>query len=292
MSTEHVKWESPLFILGNPRSGTSLLRLMLHRHSKICIPPESHFFLWLENKYGEWDLSMLDEYLKDLYSSTKFETWELEKEELKTYLKMHNLSNYAILNSLIYRFFAVNQQEKSILYWGDKNSLWIEKLNRIKYYYPKAFYVHIVRDGRDVACSYKALYDKKINSPYAPKLPNAVENIANTWQKNVLALDIFLSSLPKSNYITVFYEDLLKYPEKILTSILEKLSLQFESNQLSYYTETQENIEPQEFIAWKEKLLHPPDLNNIGKFERELTVKEIQDFNQIAFTSLKTFGYL
>ena len=42
-----------LFIIGNPRSGTSLLRLMLTCHPEIVIPPESHFFLWLEEKYGE-----------------------------------------------------------------------------------------------------------------------------------------------------------------------------------------------------------------------------------------------
>jgi hypothetical protein len=41
---DRVQWQEPIFILGNPRSGTSLLRLMLHSHSEICIPPESHFF--------------------------------------------------------------------------------------------------------------------------------------------------------------------------------------------------------------------------------------------------------
>ena len=34
---------SPVFVVGCPRSGTTLLRLMLNAHPRLAIPPESHF---------------------------------------------------------------------------------------------------------------------------------------------------------------------------------------------------------------------------------------------------------
>jgi hypothetical protein len=37
--------ERPIFVMGCPRSGTTLLQLMLHRHSRIAIPPENRFVL-------------------------------------------------------------------------------------------------------------------------------------------------------------------------------------------------------------------------------------------------------
>ena len=40
MPASHVQ---PFFLVGVPRSGTTLLRLMLNMHSRLSIPPESHF---------------------------------------------------------------------------------------------------------------------------------------------------------------------------------------------------------------------------------------------------------
>jgi len=42
------------FILGNPRSGTSLLRLMLNANTHIVSPPESGFLHWWYKKYNAW----------------------------------------------------------------------------------------------------------------------------------------------------------------------------------------------------------------------------------------------
>lgn len=283
----------PLFILGNPRSGTSLLRLMLHRHSQLCIPPESHFFLWLEEAYCNFENFELKDYLKALYNSTKFETWELNKEELFSFLSRFTIDNYATLTCLVYKFYAISHNKEDSLFWGDKNSLWVEKLSKVKKHFPEAFYIHIIRDGRDVACSYKSLSRKKISTPYAPKLPDEIVKIATNWHHNVANVEtFFLNQISRTNRITVHYEQLLRQPKKVLSQILNMLQLSFEPQQLKYFENPRHEIEPDEFFAWKEKLLVPPDLNNIGKFEKELTAQELEAFNRVASDSLKMFGYL
>ena len=42
------------FILGNPRSGTTLLRVILHSHENIIVPPECGFLTWLYKDYYDW----------------------------------------------------------------------------------------------------------------------------------------------------------------------------------------------------------------------------------------------
>jgi hypothetical protein len=43
-----------VFIIGNPRSGTSLLRIMLNSHSSMVVPPECGFIQWWYQKYKDW----------------------------------------------------------------------------------------------------------------------------------------------------------------------------------------------------------------------------------------------
>jgi hypothetical protein len=288
---ESFIWDKPIFILGNPRSGTSLLRLMLHSHSEICIPPESHFFLWLEEKYGIWNFQDLDSYLDDLHNATKFETWSLNRVELTDYLNNLVPESYAELTSLIYKFYAL-KENKEPRFWGDKNSLWIDKLPKIMQYYPNAFIVHIIRDGRDVACSYKEINLKNVKSPYAPNLPNEVSEIAETWNLNNIALENFLKSVPKSQYVQIKYEHLLTSPKTTLQKVLEPLELKITSGQLEYYLKNKKDIEPEEFFNWKEKLVQPPDTSNIGKYQTILSKKEIYIFNNIANHSLLKYNYI
>lgn len=284
-------WDKPIFILGNPRSGTSLLRLILHNHDRISIPPESHFFLWLEEKYGNWKDDYLQQYIEDLFSSTKFETWNISKSELITFLESEKIQSYAHLTSLIYYFYSTNSSKESI-YWGDKNSLWKDKLERIKHYYPNALYIHIIRDGRDIACSYKSLDKKDLKHKYAPKLPNQIEVIAKEWDTNIKSIEGFLDSIQTTNKITIYYEDLIRDLKRTTTKVLEKLNLEFKESQLLYYKKNPSQIEPVAFLNWKEKLMQPPDIDNIGKFKKELTNLEILIFNNIANSTLEKHGYL
>ncbi|PHR74604.1 MAG: hypothetical protein COA67_00585 [Lutibacter sp.] len=284
-------WQKPIFILGNPRSGTSLLRLMLDSHSNICIPPESHFFLWLENKYGEWNNLLLDNYIEDLFNSTKFETWNINKDNLKLFLTDKNVLDYSHLNSLIYYFYSL-KTNNDIVYWGDKNSLWKEKLYKIKEYYPDAYYIYIIRDGRDVACSYKNLHKREIKSKYAPKLPQDISVIANSWVNNNNYVENYLKLINSKNIVQIKYEDLIKEPKKTLVSVLNMLKLDYMDKQLKYYKRPKNDIEPELFFDWKEKLMQPPLTSNIGKYKKELSSNEIELFNNLAKEVLEKYSYI
>lgn len=285
------EWNQPIFIIGNPRSGTSLLRIMLHSHSKIVIPPESHFFLWLEDKFQDWENLDLDKFLEALFASTKFETWQLNKEDLKAFIQEQKPQSFAQLNSLIYYFYGI-QNGKQATFWGDKNKLWKEKLLTVLKQYPSAKFIHLIRDGRDVACSFKALGNKKMISKYAPKLPTDIESIAKRWDENIKAILAFEKQVKTSNFMIVPYEQLLLNTKDILEKVCDFLGIELENNMVEYYKKKEKDIEPKEFFQWKEKLLSPPDKVNIGKYKQELTTDEIKTFERIAKSPLTQFNYL
>ncbi len=284
---------NPLFIIGNPRSGTSLLRLVLTCHENICIPPECHFFLWLEEKYGNWTKqSNLDAYLSDLAVSRKFETWGISISELKSFIQKNEPSNYSELTYLVYVFYGVKIGKKEIKVWGDKNTLWKEKLSRIPVYFPEARYIHIIRDGRDVACSFMELHNSSFNSKYAPNLPSKIEDIALDWKNNISLINKFLNSVPGANHIIVKYEDLILNFHETVVGMLNFLNLNYDPNIDNYYKiNLRLKLEPEATMEWKTKLNDKPDPLNVEKYKNILTGIQIEQFNKICAVELDTYGY-
>lgn len=288
-------YKHPIFILGNPRSGTSLLRLMLSCHPDIIMPPESHFFLWLENKYELINpaTDSLEEFFIDLYNSRKFETWGINEESIMKSLKKFQPKDFSELIACIYLTYAEKVGKSGIKFWGDKNKLWKEKVHRIIHYYPQSFFIHLVRDGRDVACSFKDLAVKSSSSSYAPKLPVEIIEIAERWKNNVNFIETFLEEISEAHKLTVRYEDLLLDSPSKLKEITDMLGLVYTSTMLDYrLPEFKKIMEPQEFMAWKEKLNSPPDQSNIGKYKVQLNQESILLFEEYAGKELKKYRYI
>lgn len=287
----------PFFILANPRSGSSLLRIICESHSNITVPPESGFMEWWHDKYNDWNikdsnnLKKVEWFCKDLLSSKKMETYDFNIEFYKTLIKERQPVNYSELIALIYISYGINQGKK-LLCWGDKNNYYLHKTDLINRLYPKAKYIHLVRDGRDVATSYLAL--KKINSSseYAPKLSVKVEEIAREWDINNQLILSFFENIPKGRVLQIRYEDIVINLKKECVEIASFLNVPFDKRMLEYYLINKlQSLEPKETLDWKKKTLQKPDITNIGKYKKELTKKEIDLFNAIAKKSLIAFDY-
>lgn len=284
---------TPLFIIGNPRSGTSLLRLMLTCHKNIIIPPESHFFLWLEQTYCNWnEKDGLDQFLIDLFASTKFETWKLSNLNLKEYLSKQNCKSYSDLIQATYLFYGLKHNKNNIKVWGDKNKLWKEKLSTIPNYFPKGKYIHIIRDGRDVASSFISLHKKNIQSKYAPKLPHTITDISKRWNENIIAIEVFLNSINEENKFVMRFEDLILNPKSELIKITKFLNIPYDSEMLNYLAiNSEEEYEPKVFMPWKNKLKELPDPNIIGKYKENLDKGQVKIFEEFNKNLLIKYGY-
>jgi hypothetical protein len=286
----------PIFILGNPRSGTSLFRIMLTCHPSIHIAPECGFIQWWFQKYKDWSISdsknegKVDEFIKDLSSSKKINSWRLNYKRIKNSIIENLPENYSELSACIYLEHAKDKTE--LLYWGDKNNYYIKHMDLLKTLFPDAYFLFIVRDGRDVACSYIELANSDIQSEFKPSLSHQIEDIANEWNSNNIAIEEFLSSVNEESKIIVRYEDLLSKTEAELKRITDKLQISFSGEMLKYHEINKDRqIEPVEMLEWKKKTLEKPDISNIGRYSSLLTKKQITRFNSIAGNLLTKYGY-
>lgn len=285
----------PVFVIGNPRSGTSLFRLLLTSHSKLVIPPECGFIAWLYKDFGKWraeDIEMeIDLFLDKLNVCKKFDTWGIEIGSLKYFLQQKKPRTYSELCANVYLYYS-QRFSKNISVWGDKNNFYINHLNDLLNIYPEAKFIHLIRDGRDVYCSYLDVMKKEAASPYAPILSTDIEVVAKEWDSNLTKVDDFFASHPQLNSKTIRYEDLIAVPEYVLTDVFVWLGLDYEASVLDFFNQNiSMKLEPEKTIEWKEKTREPIDASNSGKYITELSQKQIEQFNEIAKTSLTRFGY-
>ena len=102
--------QNMLFILGNLRSGTTLLRLILDSHSNITVPPECGFLLWLKPKYFDWKTEDINTrtnlFIDDLLKSRKFETWKVEASEIEKIITIEKPHNYDELCKCVYMAYG------------------------------------------------------------------------------------------------------------------------------------------------------------------------------------------
>ena len=283
----------PVFILGNPRSGTSLLRIILNNHPEIVAPPESGFTHWWLKKYDDWTIkstnsSRLDEYLVDLFHSKKFETWNLEKNEVQKLIIENQPTSYAELTYCIYLAYAKGKDVDVIC---DKNNYYVKHVNELSNIWPSAKYIHLVRDGRDVACSYLDLKNLKTNSSYRPDLTDSIPQIALEWKTNNEAIETIDSS--KDDYIKIRYEDLILGLPDVLGKTCDFLNIAYSDKMLDYYKNSNTHkIEPSETLDWKKRTTEKPDQQRIGRYKNILSKSEVDKFNSIAGEKLEEYGYL
>lgn len=281
----------PFFIIGNPRSGTSLFRLMLNSHEHLLVPPECGFLQWWHSKYQNWSADNsksyddISTYVNDLLTSKKIDDWNLEKKDLVDRIIKARPNTYGELSLIVY--LSYNKSSKSILKIGDKNNYYIDHLATLDGIYPEAKYVHIVRDGRDVACSYLALNKLKSDSKYKPNLSSTIGAIASDWNSN---LNRIITHLEHRDHLTIKYEDLIINTKHTLKQVSDFLQVDYSDQMLNYYKHDH-NDEPKSTLDWKTKTLEPPDKTNLNKFHTLLTAEQIRVFNELNRDLLDKFNY-
>lgn len=281
----------PVFIIGNPRSGTTLLRLILNAHSKFVVPPEAGFAFWLYQKYREFSYTDLKSFLEEMKETKKIRNWNLDWNRLEDYLNDVKPHNYGELIDHIYKFYAQSTRKK-VYRWGDKNNFYLDHIDEIKEVFPNAYFIHIVRDGRNVACSYKKLNKKQIISEDAPNLPDKIESIANEWKSNIQKIRKSFKKFDYQDVLEIRLEDLTTNPEEVIRNTVDFIGEDFESAMLEYHkTSTNNQTIPEDYLQWKKKNTLPIQDEPADKYKMELTKDQIAKFNFLCGDLLVSYGY-
>lgn len=268
--------KQPYFIIANPRSGSSLLRILLNHHPNTVFPPECGFIQWLYPQYQNWDLDMIPQFIKDLSQTKKFEGWNLSLSGLSTYLYDAKPKTYQEVCYYVYKYYGITQG-KQVQVWGDKNNYYIDFLSEIQKIFPNANYIHLTRNPKDICVSYLNLQKVEKGVKYRPNVPTSVEEIAKSIKSNEQKVYTFLEKIDPIKVHTLTYENLLSNPEQELSKVGNFLGLDLKSNLTSFNKKVYFD-EPDFTLKWKHKTQGAIDSNNINLYKSHPKVGEINKY--------------
>lgn len=276
------------FIVGVPRSGTTLLRLMLDAHPALAIPPETGFGTLLADveAIGSGPDGLLD-------AVTALPTWPdlaFDQEELRVLLRRVRPWSPAAGIRTIFAVYAARHDKPR---WGDKTPNHCVRMRTLAQHLPEIRFVHIVRDGRDVAASVRAL----------PISPGGIEEIAADWRDQIREARAQAAGLP--HYREVHYESLVADPAGTLHELCAYLELDFDSAMLRAHERASERHRemPERTLAdgtfvthaerdrWHGLTYRPPDPSRAGRWREDLPADDVARFEQVAGSLLIELGY-
>lgn len=293
MKSSASNYHSPVFVIGNPRSGTTLLRLLIASHRNICIPPECGFALWLEKTRSGWSEQNLKSpteiqcFLDDLIACRKFDTWNLPQEIIREEIRKRQPTNFPALIESVYQAY-LHRNKPEALRWGDKNNFHVQHVTDLNNLFPGSKFIHIVRDVRDVACSYRELKTLDSNSPYRPNLPFEIEEICDEWKTNVQTVLNAFSNLEAEQSMVVRYEDIVTNPSGAAENICSFLDEAYDAEMLNFHLH---DLEPKQTMDWKTKTRSPVSAISLGRFRRDLPTAETTIATHMCRDLLAQFGY-
>lgn len=217
-----------IFILSSPRSGSTLLRVMLASHPQLVSPPELHLlpFATMEERQTELASSHLQEglvrALMELKSITVRESEDLINQWIEQNLTIAEV--YEILQSFSQNRILV---DKSPTYANSKETLFNAENT-----FSQAKYIHLVRHPYSVIESFARMRMDKL---LALKDANPYEIAENIWYQSNQNTVNFHKVIDSNKLLTVVYENLVTNPEKELLNICNFLDIDFDKSLLNPY---------------------------------------------------------
>ena len=277
----------PIFIVGAPRSGTTLLAAMMGAHSRMSCGPETHFFRYL-SKADEEQLCnketwprLAAEFLSTITYNTfsgnrrehLIEKYQLEEKDIVLFLEKREATTAQLLAALTETFMKRTGKSR----WIEKTPDHLAHVATIRRIFPESPIIRIVRDPRDIAVS-------------ITKVPWGTTNLVDAllyWRY----LDETSENFFKRDKLayTIRFEDLIMSPKLELTRICKYVGEAFEEAMLDT-SSTGKQINTSG-VPWKEKASKPVDSSRIYAWRNVLTPKENRAAEALVGDRLKTYEY-
>lgn len=209
--------QRPIFIVGCPRSGTTLVRVMLDGHSRLAITQETDLIVRLDDPRPR----SLDPVLDEIFIDRTVERWRIPEDRFREFVKERAPTTYAELLNAVFSGFATARGKQR---WGVKMPSYVLHIPRLAELFPDAQFVHVVRDGREVAASL-------VERPWGPR--RAV-TAALQWVRAVRAGRKAGQGLGTDRYLEIRLEDLIASPQDRLMQICRFLGEEYEPAMLDY----------------------------------------------------------
>lgn len=278
-------------IVGAPRSGTTLLRFMLDSHPALAIPPETGFLPQAARLRVPWLLRQRLFHLATR-STPAWPDFHLDDSEFR--LSLEQIRPFTISEG-IRAFYRLYAQRHGKVRSGDKTPLYALEMPAIRSLLPEAHFIHIIRDGRDVALSLRKTW-------FTPS--KDISTLARYWV--LIVTTARMQGRNSSTYCELRYEDLLADPEGKLRTICRFIQLDFHPGMLEYWRNAPLRLEEHggryrrggivvisrdERLEQQRLTTYPPQLNRAGGWRLTMSEQEAKIFRDVAGRLLVELGY-
>lgn len=214
--------DRPIFIVACPRSGTTLLQLMLHAHPRIAIPPENRFFLDVyQDRATFGDLRQPSARLavaNQILSWERFDDLKVSPDVIRERI-VEGPPTLGSALGIVFREYAELYDKPR---WGDKRPVYLHHLPTLLRLFPDAQIIHIVRDGRDCVASLQSM----------PWWQTGKVAAVTAWLHSMDLARRARARLPADQFYELRYERLVTDPRAELEAICSFLGESFSEDML------------------------------------------------------------
>ncbi|HEX2128199.1 MAG TPA: sulfotransferase [Solirubrobacterales bacterium] len=280
-----------VFVVGMNRSGTTLLRMMLDAHPQLTIPPETHFVPDLIKAVREPGATPEDA-LNAMKSAREWGDFGFSDEEMLTRLRaLPKLKPGAAVRT----FYEAYMEQQGKPRWGEKTPTYVQKMKLIQRALPEARFVHVIRDGRDVALS---VLDRTVRDLTAA-------DVARRWKKKITKAREDAPAL--QHYTEIRYEDLILRTEPVLREVAEFCDLPWDDAMLAYHERSAERLKEmarplpgdgrakelsvERRMKTHEMTTKPPSADRVARWRTQMSYDQRIEFEAEAGDLLAQLGY-
>jgi hypothetical protein len=268
--------------IGTQRSGSNLLRVMLHQHPQISAPHPPHILQVMMPflpMYGNLnDIENFRQLIEDVCVLVERNpvNWNIEFDREDVFRRCENRSLPQVMKAV----YEIKANSKKANHWCCKSMASIHYADQIEAAGIHPFYIFIFRDGRDVALSFrKAIVGEK-----------HLYHLAEQWKKEQDLSYSLCRQIGADRCIEIRYEEFTLNPEATAREICSKLKIDYDASMMDYARSDESKETASSGVMWG-NLTKPVMKDNTQKFLRELSKEDIAIFESQAGDTLQTLGY-
>jgi hypothetical protein len=266
----------PFFLAGFERSGTSLLRAVLHQHPALAIPARGeiqYFSRWMDS-YGDLaDPVRRAAFAEAFFRESKFRFLGVRAEEVLARFDARRPGYKAFFEAVMETYAAAQHKPR----WGEKSTTHLFHLEKILMLFPESPIVLIVRDPRDTYLSFvRADWHK--DKRFAPA------EWAMRWN-NAYAKAVDMMDRHPSLFLLYRHEDFIADPQQELSRVLAFLGEDAVPGLLDLSS-----------VDWEQNSSFGDrgreiSASSVGRWRHLLREEDVQAIEQQAAPMMNRFGY-
>jgi hypothetical protein len=270
-----------LFVVGCGRSGTTVLRTILDSHPDLAMAHEGRFIAPLirrRARYERADGFAVDVLAADLLADRAVRTnLHLDADDVRAALGPPAPSSCADAVRRIFAYYAAREGKAR---YGDKMPGYVVRMPALAELLPEARFVHIIRDGRDVALSSMAIETNR----------DGVVAHALSWKRRVEAGRTAGRRLGPARYHDVRYEDLIEDPAAHVSALCRFAGLSYEPAMLRFF-ERADAVPAKVRANPRHARLREPLSTGTRSWRTHMGAADVQRFEVVAGELLTELGY-